>query len=171
MAEVVVPVRRNPTRSKPTGQQAEPDILSSQKSKAQRATKPRAKRSRAAKISTGSRSNAKPGKRSISHPVTESPGDSEREIDGLIDDAQALLGEVGMLAMSDLESEEGDEVVGPEPLSNDGAGDTDEPLAEPVNVLEKDEGEGETESEKAAREAEAAVRRKVVQQKVLSGAD
>jgi len=39
-----------------------------------------------------------------------------------------------MPAMSDLESEQGHKVVGPDPLSNDVAGDRGERVAEKVNA-------------------------------------
>jgi len=91
MAEVVVPVLKYATRSETTGSQAAPDVATSQTSEARRAAKPITKISRAAKSIARSRAKAQPEERSTSNPVTGSVGDSEREIDGLIDDEQAPL--------------------------------------------------------------------------------
>lgn len=161
MAEVVLPSRSNLTRSKT-------HILDGPIAP-RSATKTSIKRSRAA---------VKPKKRNIPYPVTDSASDSEGEIDGLIDGeagGHAAPEDVGMPAMSDLESEEGDHVVGEEVLPEADAGEDQvegggDEGHEQVDEVGGEEAEANANAAPDA-EAEETVRRRLVQQKVLEGAD
>ena len=121
----------------------------------------------------------RPKKRNIPYPVTDSASDSEGEIDGLINGEareHAAPEDVGMPAMSDLESEEGDHVVGEEVLPEADAGEDQGEGGRVEGPEQVDEVHGGEEAEanaKAAHDAEAeeTVRRRLVQQKVLEGAD